>query len=63
MNNKLNIVSKITFKFGNSKKILGIQLADMISYKLGKKYFFNEDLDDIILENLFNIDISKNFKL
>lgn len=57
LNNKFNFYWKIRFNFSFSKNNLWIQLADIISYKLWKSYFYWEKLDDFILENLFNIDI------
>ncbi len=63
LNEIFNFHWKIKFEFVSSKNNLWIQLADIISYKLGKRYFFWEELDDFILENLFNIDIMEEFNI
>ena len=63
LNKNLNISSKIKFNFANSKTNLSIQLSDLISYKLWKNFFFWEYLDYFILENMFNININKEFEV
>jgi len=62
LNDNFEIKSRIKFNFWLSDNVLWIQLADIISYKLWKSFFFWEILDDYINENLFNIDIQKVFK-
>jgi hypothetical protein len=61
LNNEFSYFWKIKFNFEYSVNKSTIQLADLISYKIWKNFFFDEDLDDFILENLFNIDLSKKF--
>lgn len=63
LNDNLNISWKIKFNFVESKNHLWIQIADLIAYKLWKTYFYNESLDDFILNNAFNTDLYKEFEL
>lgn len=63
LNGKFNICWKINFEFKHSNTSYWIQLSDLIAYKLGKSYFYWEQLDDFILENNFNIDLNNEFKV
>jgi len=62
LNERFSFYSKITFTFVNSKNNLWVQLADLISYTLWRKYFEWENIEDFILNNMFNIDINKENK-
>jgi len=63
LNNELNYYWKIKFNFHYSKNKMSIQLSDLIVYKLWRNFFEWEILDNFIIENLFNIDISKEINI
>ena len=64
LNKKFPLYKWYKFRFVNSKKFQWVQLADLISYQLRLVNINREKLlDDFLLDNNFNIDLTETTKI